>query len=456
MLSDPAGHPSLAPVMKEFTSLLLLLALIAACSGKDGVDVGNSMSDGDTTDMAALADEYLFLELSMGWHDEGHVDAYFGAEDVRERANEAQLSLEQIDSAAATLLASLNAELITTTDAEQFARIDGLIARLGALHTRIALQQGQTQTFDEESRRLFGTAAPDYEKAHFQAIIDDINLLIGGEGELSVRVNDFQNQFVVPPDRLPEVFAAAIAECRRRTLVYIDLPDDESFSIEYVNDKPWSGYNWYQGNSQSLIQINTDLPIFISRAVDLGCHEGYPGHHTFNALLEKNLVEDRNWAEFSLYPLFSPQSLIAEGSGNYGIDLAFPGAERVDFEKAVLFPLAGLDAAEADKYYELQALLGQLNYAGNEAARDYLNGDIDRDEAVQWLIKYALSSPERALQRTEFFDAYRSYVINYNLGKDMVRNYVERDTDSAEDRWKKFEHLLSSAMTPADLQQLDE
>ena len=114
--------------------------------------------------------------------------------------------------------------------------------------------------------------------------------------------------------------------------------------------------------------------------------------------------------------------------------------------------MAGLDAAEADRYYELQALLGQLNYAGNEAARDYLNGDIDRDEAVRWLIRYALSSPERALQRTEFFDVYRSYVINYNLGKDMVRDYVERDTNSVEERWKKFEHLLSSAMTPADLQ----
>ena len=31
-----------------------------------------------------------------------------------------------------------------------------------------------------------------------------------------------------------------------------------------------------------------------------------------------------------------------------------------------------------------------------EAARDYLNGDIDRDGAVQWLVDYALSSPERA------------------------------------------------------------
>ena len=29
-------------------------------------------------------------------------------------------------------------------------------------------------------------------------------------------------------------------------------------------------------------------------------------------------------------------------------------------------------------------------------------------------------SNERAQQRVRFFDQYRSYVINYNLGKDMV------------------------------------
>ena len=96
-------------------------------------------------------------------------------------------------------------------------------------------------------------------------------------------------------------------------------------------------------------------------------------------------------------------------------------------------------------------MLGQLEYSGNEAARDYLNGDMDREEAVQWLVDYALSSPERARQRTDFFDTYRSYVINYNLGKDMVRDYVERDAEEQAVRWQRFEQLLSSPMSPSDL-----
>ena len=121
------------------------------------------------------------------------------------------------------------------------------------------------------------------------------------------------------------------------------------------------------------------------------------------------------------------------------------------FEKEILFPLAGLDPAEADRYYELLEIMSRLDYAGNEAARDYLNGTINREQAVQWLVDYSLSSPERARQRTYFFDTYRSYVINYNLGKDMVREYIERDTENNAARWRKFEQLLSSPMSPADL-----
>jgi len=401
--------------------------------------------------MDELAREYLYLELSMGLHDGAHVDAYFGPEELKTAAEETALSLDQILTASADLSERLSA--YDAGDDEMLGmRIAGLIARLHSLDTRIAINNGDLPTFDDESMALFGSQAPDYDAAHFEAILEKVNALLPGEGSLGERVETFNDQFVIPLDKLPSVFEAAMAECRKRTLEYINLPEGESFTIEYVNDKPWSGYNWYQGDSISLIQINTDFPIYISRAVDLGCHEGYPGHHTFNALLEQNLVNRENWIEFSLYPLFSPQSLIAEGSGNYGIDLAFPGEQRITFEKDVLFPLAGLDAANADLYYEIFALIGQLNFAGNEAARDYLNGDITREHAAEWLQKYALTRADKSRQRTRFFDAYRSYVINYNHGKAMVTDYIERGDADADERWARFEAMLSSPMLPSDLE----
>ena len=265
----------------------------------------------------------------------------------------------------------------------------------------------------------------------------------------------WRKPFLIPKEKLDTVFQLAIKECRARTLAHLALPPNESFTVEYVTNKPWGGYNWYKGNFHSVIQVNTDLPIFIDRAVDLAAHEGYPGHHVYNSLLEKNLVRDRGWLEFSVYALFSPQSLIAEGTANFGRDVAFPTkTERMKFEKEVLFPAAGIDASRADEYYAVQDLMKQLDYATNEAARRLINGEIDQSAAVQWLQKYAVMEPARAQQRVKFIQRYRSYVINYNLGEDMVRRYIEKrsGTDS-EKRWSEFGKLLASPRLPSGLQE---
>jgi hypothetical protein len=132
----------------------------------------------------------------------------------------------------------------------------------------------------------------------------------------------------------------------------------------------------------------------------------------YNTLLEAELYRKRRWVEFSVYALFSPQSLIAEGTANFGIEVTFSRQERIAFERDVLFPLAGLDPGKVDMYYQAQDLAGKLAYAGNESARRYLNGEIERDEAARWLTTYALMSMDRAQQRVRFFDQYRSYVIN--------------------------------------------
>jgi hypothetical protein len=52
------------------------------------------------------------------------------------------------------------------------------------------------------------------------------------------------------------------------------------------------------------------------------------------------------------------------------------------------------------------------------------------------------------MQRTRFFDAYRSYVINYNHGKTLVSDYVEAGGADEAERWARFEALLSSPVLP--------
>jgi len=77
---------------------------------------------------------------------------------------------------------------------------------------------------------------------------------------------------------------------------------------------------------------------------------------------------------------------------------------------------------------------------------------IDESAAVQWLQKYAVMEPARAQQRVKFIQRYRSYVINYNLGEDMVRRYIEkRSGTDPEKRWSEFAKLLSSPRLPSGL-----
>src|SRR4029079_14536779 len=108
----------------------------------------------------------------------------------------------------------------------------------------------------------------------------------------------------------------------------------------------------------------------------------------------------------------------------------------------------------AEEYEDVLALADRLSYAGNEAARRYIDGEIDRDTAADWLERYALYSPARARQRVRFVEQYRSYVINYNLGKDMVRRHIEALGGHALDparRWQLFEELISSPRLPSSL-----
>jgi hypothetical protein len=405
--------------------------------------------------MDQLAESYVKLVLAVGQHDRDYVDAYFGPESWKIEAEEAAIPLSAIGDRARQTLDAVGALVPSVGEEEmEVLRHRHLTRSLESLIARVELLSGRAMTFDEESRALYDAVAPSHDETHFEEILAQLDELLPGEGPLVERYETFKKDFIISPDLLDAVFSAAIEACRERTLARLELPAEESFAVEYVTDKSWSGYNWYQGAYRSLIQVNTDLPIYIDRALDLACHEGYPGHHVYSIVVERDLFRQRGWIEFSVYPLFSPRSLIAEGTANFGIEVAFPGDERLEFERQVLFPLAGLDADRAAEFAKVQEIVKKLGFAGNEAARRYLDGEIGPDEAAAWLSRYAMMPPERAVQRVGFMDQYRSYVINYNLGQELVRQYVEAQGGTAEDpdrRWREFGALLSSPRLPSGL-----
>jgi len=425
-------------MIRSLFAALAALAL-ASCSSRPAEDI----------DM--IARDYLLLQLTIGEKEEGYIDAYYGPPEIQAQAREeaAANDLPRLAERAAAMrerVAAAAAEA-GSIEAKRSAFLD---AQLVAAETRLRMMQGENLPFADEAEGLFGVRPETPPLASFDPLIERIDATVPGEGPLWQRIDAFNSRFDIPADRLQAVMDTAIAECRRRTLAHFALPEGERFDLALVTDKPWGGYNYYQGGYHSKIEINTDLPVRLDRAIDLGCHEGYPGHHVASALIEQELVEKRGWLEYSALPLYSPQALLFEGSANYGVELAFPGDEQLTFDRDVLAAIAGLPTADLDRYLELGKLMSQLRGAGYTIAAQFLAGQIDEHEAKALIQRYQLSSPERAAQSLEFTKTYRSYIINYGLGLDMVRAHVEAAGDMPA-RWARMREILSTPTLPGDL-----
>lgn len=429
--------------MKKLTFAIFFLIAVIGCKTTD---------EKHEKTLDDIANKYLKLALEIGQYDTDIIDTYYGPEKWKPKSNDSKtLPYEELKWQTTSLL-----NQIKTIDDMGFSKIEllryqFLNKQLQAMRTKLDMLSGKKYPFDVESLRLYDVVAPVTEMDVYDSLLEKLSERVPGEGDLSARYQTYSEAFIIPPDKLDIVLRAAISEARIRTKQHLELPENERFEIEYVTDKPWSAYNWFKGNAESLVQLNTDHPIYIERAIDLACHEGYPGHHAYNTMLEKNLVIGKNWHEFQVYPLFSPQSFIAEGLAIYGIEMVFDYEERMEFEKKVLFPLAGLDPSKVEEYYEIQLLRKELLASGIDIARSYLSMEIDHETAISYLKKYLQFSTARAEQRLSYYDRYRSYIINYTLGEEFVRRHIEDELDSGESKWELFNEILSTPRTASTL-----
>jgi hypothetical protein len=395
------------------------------------------------------AEQYVKLGLELGEYDKDYVDAYLGPDEWKKNAKTQLRSKQQLAEDISQLLHNL--ETLDIAKQELKLRHKALFRNVRAMDVRARMLVGETFSFAEEAKLIYDASIPKYDFTKFDQTLSEINQLVPGEGDLAQRVDAFRTQFAIADEKVSEVVDLAIAECKKRSDKYISLPSNESFELEYVTDKSWSGYNWYQGDNKSLMQINQDFPMQIERAIVLGCHEGYPGHHVWNVLIENNLLNKKGWVEYSMFPLFSPYALIAEGSANYGVELAFPDSQKVVYERDVLFPVAGLDPATAEVLDKLNNLMNQLSHSSTATAQLYLNGEISREQAIEQRRKYSLVSQSKAEQSVRFIEQYRAYVLNYNLGKDIVSSYISKQSQDEAGKWQAFERMLTELSTASDM-----
>ncbi len=402
------------------------------------------------TTLDEAAQDYVRLVLEIGAHEKDFVDAYFGPPEWRIEAEAHPRNISELKAEADRIQSTLSAMDTSAQQLMEHRRNAWLKANVASARSRLDIIEGVRFRFREEATRLFALTPGLRPLESYDPVLERIEALLPGSGPLAERVEAFRNRYVIPSNRLDAVMGAAIAECRRRTLAHIQLRANEHFKMEFVTRHSWGAYNWYQGGNQSLIQVNTDLPIFIDRAVQLGCHEGYPGHHV-QGIYNERQYRERGLIEFSVAPLYGPTSALNEGGADFGVDLAFPHEERIRFEATALYPLAGLDPSTAPVYGALREALHDLSGASLTIAAIYLDGEVDRVRALELTQRYQLISRERAERGLAFTEQYRSYVINYSAGKELISAYVHHAGQDEVAHWATYERILSELMLPMDL-----
>lgn len=413
---------------------LLLTGSVLAVAGCGG--------QGASTDpLDRVADEYVRLVLAVGRHDVNYVDAYYGPKAWKDEAAKGDpRPVAELRDAARALLARVESS-------PPSARREFLSKELIAVEGFTRKLSGETLGLAEEARVLFDIEVQRRSVEELEAVRSRLEAVLPGQGDLATRAEAFRKRFEVPADRLPAVVRASLEEARRRTALRIALPPGEAFRVSFVTGKPWGAYNWYQGGFTSLIEVNTDLPAGLGQVFDTVVHEGYPGHHTYNVLLERDLVRGRGWREYTVAPLYSPMSVLAEGTADLGAEIIATDGERLAFLRDVLAPLAGLSGLDLETLARFRRESRSLAKARCEGVVMLLEDGKGEPEVVEFLRRYALLDEARARKAIDFARAYRAYEFTYSVGEDLVRSYV----GDGPDRERRFFDLLGRPETPSGL-----
>jgi len=390
-----------------------------------------------------VARHYVTLAFGIERHLPGYVDAYHGPAEVREEAlaGDAPAPAALLDAARALAMKIAEADIPET-------RVGFLTSQAEAMIATCRQLAGEELSYRNEVKACFDIEPVKTPEAIYQEAIAALDQLLPGEGEVAARMTAWRQQFIVTPDQAETITARALPELRRRTAAIVDLPPGEAIEFRFVEDKPWSGYNWYLGDAQSRVEINTDLPLDADRYVNLLCHEAYPGHHVEHSMKERLLYREQGYGEQAIQLLNTPQSVISEGIATLAEGEIFPVNERFQFRAEQIYPAVGLtgDAEREAAIHEAGEALRSVS--GNAALLLHDEG-WGEAEVLAYLQAYGLRPEAEARQQLRFLTdpLARSYIFTYHIGADLLGAWL--DAAPSEERAQRFRILLTEQVYPS-------
>jgi hypothetical protein len=376
------------------------------------------------------SEDYVLLGLRLGRHVDGLVDSYCGPAELRE-----QVAAEQLTEPAA-LVAEGEALLAQLEDGWLRDQALGLRTYAGVL-------AGEGLSYSDEVERCYGVRPTRVSTDVYAAVHERLDEVLPQGGDLADRYEAWRQANLVPEDQVVPLSWDLLGELRGRTAAIVDLPAGEALEIDEVRNEPWWAFNYYQGDLRSRVVVNLDVPTARDDIVELVAHEVYPGHHTEHSVKEQLLMRDQGLLEESIQFVPTPAALVSEGIAETGPDLVIDDgvAERI----TAIFGSHGLeyDWAAARAIREARRPLRRI---GLDAALMIHEDGASEDAAKAHVRRWALVTPEQAAHSVRFVTdpTWRSYVVNYSAGREVVHRWVGGDP-------ARFRRLLTEHVRVSDL-----
>jgi hypothetical protein len=383
-----------------------------------------------------VLERYLVLGLRLGRHIDGFVDAYYGPPQLK----------EQVDAEEPADPSALAAEAAELTDALAFDedhRNTFLRAQLAGCETTARRLAGEPISWADEVERCYGVRPEPVPEERFADAHEKLDAALVGGGSLAERYRAWLETQVVDPAVVESAAHAFEADLRERTRSVFGLPDDESVLFETVENEPWSGFNYYLGERQSRVVINTDLPVHSFHIPDLVAHEMYPGHHTEHVWKETLLVDGEGKLEEAIFLTGTPQAIISEGIATMALEMAHGNEADV----IALEVYASFDAPyDAEVVPAVRAFRAGIDALSVNAAHLLHEEGRPLREVRAYLERWSLLPPERVEKSLEFLrhPTWRAYVSSYSSGYELCNAFVAGDP-------ARFRTLLTTQLTTTDL-----
>ena len=399
-----------------------------------------------------LIRDYLMLGLRFDRIEEGYVDAFTGDPELRRLvADEPAPEPAQLLRQAERLLAELPQVPRSSAGpggfTEQRAAFIG--AHLRALACAARKFAGEPVGFVQEVRDYFDVEIARGDPDRYRAAHARLDEVLGGSGPLAERMEAHRSAEEIPPQRLEECIHAFSSALRDRVRASYPLPDNETVVYEVVTDKPWSGFNYYEGDYRSRVAVNADLKQQMSNLPRLVAHESYPGHHTEHCRKEAGLVGGLGQDEQTIFLVNTPQCLMAEGLADLALYAAVgPGWGRWAAE---IYADLGLrfHGERAEALSEASAALADVR---QDAALMLHDEHRDADEVVAFLQRWLLVNDTRARQALRFLSSplWRAYTSTYVEGYRLLRGWLD-ERPAGVGVTERFGRLLDEPLIPSAL-----